>query len=367
MIFKHLPTFNNNNINNQVRFNGNNVNFQNFDKFKSNNYYQSNSTNPTLRVLNSDTVELSQNTTDNKNNHSTRITIIGIGATAVAVGIGLLRHHATAIKKVNKTLDPVDIQFAKLEQNIKEVQSKFQKVFRRKDLSIKETKEMLNQYKKLERKRLDDNVSNEDYMKSVLNTAIKNYDLENANIKLDIQPTNNSESGACWQSYINTVRLYTNTSKEEVFGVIHHELRHAKEDQEIAECLSEKELEKVLKISALNQYNNIILSKQLIDPKTMEEFENEVWNSSFGETVMNSALQLKRKDVVKTADDISYAKKCVNATCTYTRAVHDLGKYWNNFTEKDARFAEITMNEMFGLNKSQIDFYKEMDAKYLEK
>ena len=81
---------------------------------------------------------------------------------------------------------------------------------------------------------------------------------------------------------------------------------------------------------------------------------------------MNSASQLKRTGVVKTADDISCAKKCVDGECTYTRAVHDLGKYWNNFTEKDARFADITINEMFGLNKSQIDFYKEMDAEYLK-
>ena len=364
MNFKYIPTFHNIS---QVNFNGNNVNTPSLNNFKSNNYIQSNSTNPSLQRLNSDTVELNKNNSnENKKNTAAKNAIIGIGAAAVAIGIGLLSRHATPTKIVNKTLDPVDIQFAKLEQNIKEVQSTFQKIFRRKDLSKKETKEMLNQYKKLERMRLDDNVSNEDYIKEVFNTAIKNYNLENANIKLDLQATSNSESGGCWQSYINTIKLYTDTPKEEAFGPIHHELRHAKQDQEIAECLSEKELENVLKTSVLNQYNNIIMSRQIIDTKTMEEFENDIWNTDIGETIMNSALQLKRKGIVKTADDINYAKKCIDGKCSYTRAVHDMSKYWNNFTEIDARFADITMNEMFGLNKSQMDFYKEMDAEYLK-
>lgn len=363
MNFKYMPTFHNIS---QVKFNGNNVDTPSLNNFKFNNRIQSNSTNSSLQRLNSDTVEISKNNSNEvKKNTTKRNAIIGIGATAVAIGIGLLSCHTIPTKVANKTFDPVDIQFAKLEQNIKEVQSKFQKIFRRKDLSIKETKEMLNQYKKLERMRLDDNVSIEDYMKEVFNTAIKNYDLENANIKLDLQPVNNSVSGGCWQSYINTIKFYTNITKEEAFGPIHHELRHAKQDQEIAECLSEKDLEKVLKTSALNQYNNIILSRQIIDTKTMEEFENDIW-SDIDETVMNSALQLRRKGVVKTADDISYAKKCIDGECSYTRAEHDMSKYWNNFTEIDARFVDITMNEMFGLNKSQIDFYKEMDAKYLK-
>ena len=62
-------------------------------------------------------------------NKTIRNVLIGLGATAIAVAGGILGHHAIQVNKLNKALKAIDTKFAKLEQNLPEVQSKFQEIF----------------------------------------------------------------------------------------------------------------------------------------------------------------------------------------------------------------------------------------------
>ena len=348
----YLPTFDVG----QAGFSFNNTTFPALNQIRNNNFVRNGycNTNPTMKGLNSDTVILTgKPSTKSSNNKTIRNVLIGLGATAIAVAGGILGHHAIQVNKLNKALKAIDTKFAKLEQNLPGVQSKFQEIFRRKDLTLEQTKEMLAQYKNLERMRIDKNVSNQDYIRNVFDVASKNYGLENGNIKLTFSSMKDTGTAGGWRSFGNEVLVKEKASKEEGFGIIHHELRHAKQTQEVAESLSREEIEQYCKKECFDTVKN----------KTMQEFETDIWTPDFADEMVENVSRLKRKGVVKTSEDISFAKKCVNTITISSNK--DMAGYWNSFKEKDARNAELAMNELFGLNKSQIDFYKKMDAQYL--
>ena len=327
--------------------------------FNGNQGIQTNISTPIRTGLNFDTVQIGgENKTNNKNN--TKNILLGLGAATVAVVAGVLGHHAIQANKLNKAFAAIDTKFANLEQNLPEVQSKFQEIFRRKDLTLEQTKEMLGQYKQLERLRVDKKVSNQDYIRQVFDVAKKNYNLENGNIELNFSPLKDSKAAGSWESFRNAVTLKENLQKESAFEVIHHELRHAKQTQEIAECLSEKDLENSIKIDGFKKV------KDILNFTTIEQFEKEVWTPEFANSIMNDSLRLKRVGVIKTPEDIDFAKKCRDADINHVDLDEDMAGYWNSFKEIDARKAELAINELFGLNKSTADFYKEMDAKYLK-
>lgn len=353
----YLPTFNVG----QGGFSSNNTNFPALNQIRNNNFVRNGycNTNPTMKGLNSDTVILTgKPSTKSSNDKTIRNVLIGLGATAIAVAGGILGHHAIQVNKLNKAFKAIDTKFAKLEQNLPEVQSKFQEIFRRKNLTLEQTKEMLAQYKNLERMRIDKNVSNQDYIRNVFDVASKNYGLENGNIKLTFSSMKGTSASGDWWALKNQLRVKSGLSKEQGFSIIHHELRHAKQTQEVVESFPKEN--NYYKKLALNSYNDSASNKM-----TMEQFEKEVWTPDFAENIISIFNRLKRTGVQKSAEDISFAKKCLNAQSEYKGLDENIGEYWKNFLEKDARNAESVMNELFGLNKSRTDYYKKMDAQYL--
>lgn len=252
-------------------------------------------------------------------------------------------------------------KYADLISNLPEVQKTFKDVFMRDDLTEKDTLEMLKEYHKTELIRI--NGTPEEYANALFEVALKNYGLEDSGIQLRFHPYTGSKAGGGWHAHINTVFCKSNKSAEDYFSTIHHELRHAKQTQAVVENLSDKEYEDYFKKMC---YRCAKDDEHLKHIKSYEEFEQKVLTPDFLEITMKASKGLARKNPPTNEKTLEFAKKMLEAEKNYVDADKDMEKYWNADNEKDARDAELKMIKLFGLLKSQIDFYKRMDKQYLK-
>ena len=137
-----------------------------------------------------------------------------------------------------KNLISTNNKFTKLEKNLPKVQQCFKEVFLRKNLTEKETLEILNGYKEIEKRGV--NLSAEDYAREVFNFAKKNYGIKNQSMKINFRQ--GFFLGYCNElnSEIVLSNDCLNTSKEKIFECIHHELRHAKQNDIVSTLYPEK-------------------------------------------------------------------------------------------------------------------------------
>ena len=162
---------------------------------------------------------------------------IGLGLIGTIVGGILIHKHfaSNKLKSAFKSVEEIDKKFAELEQNLPEVQKKFKEVFLRNDLTEEQTKEILNDYKKVEKLGLKS--TKEEYVKALFEQAKKNYQIYNPSMKIEINSTKMWESAFAGSPMNNEEILITKKgmqqSHSEIFETIHHELRHAKQH----ECL----------------------------------------------------------------------------------------------------------------------------------
>lgn len=285
---------------------------------------------------------------------------IGIGATAVAVLGAVMGHKAISANQMNKAIKAIDTKFSALEGDLPKVQNTFKDVFMRDDLTLEQTKQMLNEYKQLAYKRVDKKVSMEDYAKSLFETATKNYGLDHAGIQLDTTKMSKDCSGVggFFHEPSCSVHLYNVHSKEMLFSVIHHELRHAKQSQAVSECIS---LEDQLKVIAKSSYEHMSNKKEDFDT-----YMRKLLTPDFKEGIVGKTRkQLARKGITPAKQEIEYAKKMNVASSMMGDIKSNHKSYWINVKEQDARYAETAMNELFSLNKEQSSYYKQMDEKFL--
>ena len=312
--------------------------------------FKANSNQKTIPKYTTDTVKIS---TKKKGLSDKTKLCIGIGAALIVTLTAIICHKKLPAYKINK-------KFADLENKLPEVQQTFKDIFLKDDLSIEQTKEILQRYKDLEKLRIDKNISIQEYGKAVLDVAAKNYGLEHANIQLTFAPFKDSKAGGCWQVAKNTISIKNNVKKEWLFGAIHHELRHAKQSQAVFENLSEKDI-----MSYLRQvsYNN--LKEMGIEIKDFESWCKEVWTPEFKEVIFkDTGKRLKRSEIKPTSEGINYAEKMKKAEIDYVDIDKDEALYWTNDREIDARKAETLINKLFGLNKREVNYYDQKDAKY---
>lgn len=287
---------------------------------------------------------------------------IGIGATAAAILGAVLGHKAISAYQMSKVIKAIDAKFSVLESDLPKVQNTFKDVFMRDDLTLEQTKQMLNEYKQLAYKRVDKNVSAEDYAKSLFETATKNYGLEHAGIKLEFKPLNDTKAGGLWNMIGNKVVLGDKSSKNFIFGALHHELRHAKQSQAIFESLTGTEIDEHIVNKAYEQMKRY----QNMDNIDMETFKKEFCTPDVIEAAKKTLSgKLCRKGIKPSEKEVEYAKKMSEAQINYVDLDTNEALYWTNGLEQDARHAETTMNELFGLNNSRTSWYKQMDEKYL--
>ena len=188
----------------------------------------------TTSPIPNDTVELSSK----KNGMSNGVKIaIGLGSIGTIVcGILLHKHFSkNKVKEVFNSIEQIDKKFAELENNLPNVQKKFKEAFLRNDLTEKQTKEILNGYKEVEKLGLKS--SKEEYVKAVFEQAKKNYQIYNPTMKIEIKNLTKRESAFAGCPMNNEAVYITNNgikmSRSELFEFVHHELRHAKQNEHL--------------------------------------------------------------------------------------------------------------------------------------
>ena len=195
----------------------NNISSANIAGLKTNNIdFKSNGVTKIQKYPN-DTVEI-----QNKKGLSNSAKIsIGLGVIATITG-GLLLHKNYAAKKSLET------NFEKLENDLPKVQKTFREVFLRNDLTEAETKEILRGYKEIEKIK-----SKEEYVKAVFEHAKKNYQIYNPNMKIAFNHKMDIGFGGCPHSNSSIIitRNGLKQDRKKLFEVIHHELRHAKQNE----------------------------------------------------------------------------------------------------------------------------------------
>ena len=181
-----------------------------------------------------DTVELSSK----KNGMSNGVKIaIGLGSIGTIVcGILLHKHFSkNKVKEVFNSVEQIDKKFAELENDLPNVQKKFKEAFLRNDLTEKQTKEILNGYKEVEKLGLKS--SKEEYVKAVFEQAKKNYQIYNPTMKIEIKNLTMRDSAFAGCPMNNEAVYITNNgikmSRSELFEFFHHELRHAKQNEHL--------------------------------------------------------------------------------------------------------------------------------------
>jgi len=218
-------------MNSIVPINLNNINFPKNKLITSPNFKSSN-------VAQSDVVELHKNTTKNVSNEAKLA--IGLGIIGTIIGGILIHKHfnKNKLKEAFQSVEQIDKRFAELERNLSDVQKKFKEVFLRDDLTEEQTKEILNGYKEVEKLGLKS--TKEEYVKAVFEQAKKNYQIYNPQMTIDIKGRTNWDAscGFCTHANegIHITQKGLQESRSRLFEIMHHELRHAKQNECLYHC-----------------------------------------------------------------------------------------------------------------------------------
>ena len=344
-----------------VGFGNGYTNYNNSNYLVTNNLKKCDKSNQ-QQTLTGDSFENSQTVKPETKSNLKKYGLIAGGALALLTA-AVLGHNALKTMKHNSLIKEIESKFDALSLDLPKVQDTFKKVFRRDDLTVEQTKELLTKYKGLELLRIDKNMSREDYAKAVMKVASEGYDLEHANINLVIKPLKDTKAGGYWDVLQNSVVIGDKSSKEYFFACIHHELRHAKQSQAVIENL---DVNKKLEYIKNKAYNSLVEGG--FAPKDKTLWEKEVWTPEFTKDIVDCiGGRLARKNVVKTPENIEYAERMFDAEKNHVDIDKDFAKYWTNPKEVDARAAETSMNKLFGLNDKTVSYYAKQDAKYLKK
>lgn len=349
-----------------VGFGNGYTNYNNSNYLATNNLKKYDKSNQ-QQTLTGDSFENSQTVKPETKSNLKKYGLIAGGAVALLAAT-VLGHNALKTMKHNSLIREIESKFDALSLDLPKVQDTFKKVFRRDDLTVEQTKELLTKYKGLELLRIDKNVSREDYAKAVMEVASEGYDLEHGNIKLVFDSMKNTKADGYWNPANSEVILYDKSSKESFFCLIHHELRHAKQTQTVLENMDSGKKIEYLKDCV---YNSMVNDGSWTKGRTL--WEKEVWTPEFAEDITDTVCSrvlgpgLARKNVVKTPENIEYAKRMYEAQLNYVQMDKDFAKYWANDREVDARAAETAMNKLFGVYDKKVSYYAKQDAKYLKK
>lgn len=205
-------------------------------------------------------------------------------------------------------------------KNIKNIQKAFQETFMRDDITVEQAREMMKRYKDIEKIQ-----NREEYAKALFAEAKKNFGFENSPIKLVFEESPSNFNAAGWCKRDNSAICITpECSRKEMLNTMHHEFRHAKQH------------------------------KYLGTPDTLLKYaEDRVWKMFDDSVLMEMSPIDRAKKIVSDfyklqADEApehlkEWVAKCGEGASNYT--LENFDKYWNNFTERDARFAGRTIEK----------------------
>jgi hypothetical protein len=176
-----------------------------------------------------DTVSLS-----NKQPMSKKTKIfLNLGGIATAVIGAVLAVKGYKSHKITKTLDQIEQKFVKLKENVPEAQKTFKDVFLRSDISEKETIEMLDRYKDIEK--LGITGTKEEYIQALFNETKQNFRL-GKELKLEIEDFLTATEGGKNFCLTDTITMNKKWSRKHLGNAVFHELRHSKQDYFAINC-----------------------------------------------------------------------------------------------------------------------------------
>ena len=242
--------------------------------------------------------------------------------------------------------------FKKLQvKNIKNIQKAFQESFMRDNITIDETREILKRYKEIEKIKDD-----KEYAKALFKEAKKNFGLEKSNIELVFKEHKNA-NGYCNRTN-NEISITPNCSRSHMLDTIHHEFRHAKQHNAIynlypeeyvgVRALVESYAEKIIDLNKDIKPEDLNIEE--LWSKALKEFQEkgiDLTDKQMQERINHHRELLKKNFVEESIPDKykEWAKKCKDGARNYVSHDKNLVEYWNNFTEKDARFAGRKMSK----------------------
>jgi len=255
--------------------------------------------------------------------------ITGIAAAIIAT-VFAVKHHKT--KQIAKSIEEIDKKFLKLQENISETQKTFNDVFLRNNITEKEASEMLNRYKEIEK--LGVTGTKEEYIQAVFNEAKQNFGFADSKFKLKLcngEVSKNGKTLGAAKRLGRYIEIDPAAKTEEIQGIIHHEMRHMKQNY-FAANLNSQEYKNCLKKDVNEQ-----LSKSELD-EVLADCMNDILESFNLKAFSKSNVPPEYRD---------YAQKCLDAHKTYVDAHKDFDAYYNNFLEIDARHAGSLIDTLF--------------------
>lgn len=257
------------------------------------------------------------------------LTLSGIATVALGTILAVKGYRSY---KISKGLKEIEQKFLKLQENIPEVQKTFNEVFLRTDISEKEAFEILNRYKEVEKIAVTG--TKEEYIQAVFNEAKRNFGFKDSKFKLVIKNGEVSENGKTLGGAAvlsNRVEIDPSQRLELIQGVMHHEMRHMKQNFYAVNYDPQ-----AYKYALRNGYSEKLSKKELEEvlDSCLEDMQ-EVFNLKF----------FDRNNIPK--EQLQYAKECLEGRKTYVDGHTDFNSYYNNFLEVDARHSGGLIDKLF--------------------
>jgi hypothetical protein len=153
--------------------------------------------------------------------------ILTLGGIATIVIGAVLAVKGFKSHKITKALEQIEQRFVKLKENVPEAQKTFKDTFLRSDISEKETVEMLDRYKEIEK--LGITGTKEEYIQALFNETKQNFGL-GKELKLEMIDFPDARRGGNSSPLLDVIILNKKWPIKKLGNAVFHELRHAKQD-----------------------------------------------------------------------------------------------------------------------------------------
>lgn len=297
--------------------------------------------------LKQDTVTLSTPQTKSKSN-KTALTLGGIGLAVVGT---LLAAKGVHSYRTNKALKQIDQKFLSLQEKLPDVQKTFKNIFLRDDITEKETLEILNRYKEIEK--LGVTETKEKYIEALYKEANKNYGIEPIKLRLE-DVTEKKTIGGRTSPINHYIYINPNVKKDELMDVIHHELRHAKQHileynynpEKFKQSLAYPDTFSYDK--EVQQYVDELIDGGLLDSFKIRDKIAEKFKGRLDYIVQKFMGKPNIDNVPK--EQRNFAEKLIDSSLkTDISEYNSNHEYYKNcFLEIDARYAGENMAKLFG-------------------
>lgn len=289
--------------------------------------------------------------------NKTKKTLLTLGAIILAgVGLFFAAKKGQAIR--------VEKAFADLKKDPQKAQKTFQEVFLRENITEKEALEMVNRYENIWKIK-----DKKEYIEALFKEAKKNYRLDDTGIKLafDLPCEGAKHASGFYRNSDKTLSITTKNSKQSIMNIMHHEFRHALQHR------AGETSDIRIKLQALvGSYADDFIKKNpnfnaVTQEKEMKKITTEIWErakkelkeTGFPKTERMSKeydytkeLLTKHHKEFKVPEKYSeWVEKCAEKDYLekYTMPDENYKKYYEQFIEKDARFAGESIAKLFGM------------------